>query len=196
MRPRDAWIGWGRVLHDQRLHPIANNTRFSVLPAARLPNLASRALALNLRRLSGDWQQIHGYPLLLAETFVDFARFTGARYRAANWQVVGSTRGFARRNGHYFAHGQPKQVLLYPLHRQARALLCAPTLPPRLEHAHATRHPDHRPVGGAATAPARPARLPPPRGQRHRLATVLTMAIAAVLAGSRGSAPSPSGPRA
>ena len=110
--PRDAWIGWGRVLHYQRLHLIANNTRFLALPAGRLPNLASRVLALNLRRLSGDRQQIHGHPLLLAETFVDPARFTGTCYRAANWQAVGSTRGFARRNGHDLAHGQPKQVLL------------------------------------------------------------------------------------
>jgi hypothetical protein len=119
---RDAWIGWGRVLHYQRLHLIANNTRFLVLPAGRLPNLASRVLALNLRRLSGDWQQIHGHPLLLAETFVDPARFTGTCYRAANWQAVGRTRGFARRNGHYVALGQPKQVLLYPC--TARPVRC------------------------------------------------------------------------
>ena len=184
--PREAWIGWGRVLHYQRLHLIANNTRFLVLPAGRLPNLASRVLALNLRRLSGDWQQIHGHPLLLAETFVDPARFTGACYRAANWQVVGSTRGFARRNGHYFAHGQPKRLLLYPLHRQARALLCAPTLPP------AWSSPMQRITLTTAQLEALQQRLRAlpdcrhPRGQRHRLATVLTIAIAAVLAGARG----------
>ena len=184
--PRDAWIGWGRVLHYQRLHLIANNARFLVLPAGRLPNLASRVLALNLRRLSGDWQQIHGHPLLLAETFVDPARFTGTCYRAANWQAVGSTRGFARRNGHYLAHGQPKQVLLYPLHRQARALLCAATLPP------AWSSPMQRVTLTTAQLEDLQGRLRAlpdcrhPRGQRHRLATVLTIAIAAVLAGIRG----------
>ena len=183
---RDAWIGWPRVLHYQRLHLLANNARFLILPHAHVPNLASRVLALNLRRLSGDWQRIHGHPLLLAETFIDTARFTGACYRAANWQVLGHTRGFSRHNGRYRAHGQPKQVLLYPLHRCARALLCAPQLPPawsapmqRVSLTTAQMEDLHRRL--RVLPDCRRA-----RGQRHRLATVLTIAIAAVLAGSRG----------
>ena len=110
-RPRDRWIGWPRVLQYQRLHLIANNARFLVLPEIRVPNLASRVLALNLRRLSKDWEAVYGHPLRLAETFVD-ARFSGICYRAANWQVLGQTRGFCRRNGHYAAHARPKQVLV------------------------------------------------------------------------------------
>lgn len=183
---RDAWIGWARVLHYQRLHLLANNARFLILPDVQVPNLASRVLALNLRRLCGDWQRIHGHPLLLAETFVDTARFTGACYRAANWQVLGSTRGFARHNGRYAAHGQPKQVLVYPLHRQARELLRAPELPPawstpmqRVSLSTAQMEDLHRRL--RALPDCRHA-----RGQRHRLATVLSIAIAAVLAGSRG----------
>ena len=183
---RDAWIGWPRVLHYQRLHLLANNARFLILPEARVPNLASRVLALNLHRLSEDWCQIHGHPLLLAETFVDTTRFTGACYRAANWQALGSTRGFARHNGRYTAHGQPKQVLVYPLHRRARALLCAPQLPPawsapmqRVSLSSAQMEDLHQRL--RALPDCRHA-----RGQRHRQATVLTIAIAAVLAGSRG----------
>jgi hypothetical protein len=183
---RDAWIGWPRVLHYQRLHLLANNARFLILPDAHLPNLASRVLALNLRRLSEDWRQIHGHPLLLAETFVDTARFTGACYRAANWQALGNTRGFARHNGRYTAHGRPKQVLVYPLHRCARALLCAPQLPPawsapmqRVSLSSAQMEDLHQRL--RALPDCRHA-----RGQRHRQATVLTIAIAAVLAGSRG----------
>jgi hypothetical protein len=183
---RDAWIGWPRVLHYQRLHLLANNARFLILPDAHLPNLASRVLALNLHRLSEDWRRIHGHPLLLAETFVDTARFTGACYRAANWQVLGSTRGFARHNGRYTVHGQPKQVLVYPLYRRARALLCAPQLPPawsapmqRVSLSSAQMEDLHQRL--RALPDGRHA-----RGQRHRQATVLTIAIASVLAGSRG----------
>lgn len=183
---RDAWIGWPRVLHYQRLHLVANNARFLILPDAHVPNLASRVLALNLHRLCEDWQRIHGHPLLLAETFVDTARFTGACYRAANWQVLGNTRGFARHNGRYTAHGQPKQVLVYPLHRRARTLLCAPQLPPawsapmqRISLSSAQMEDLHQRL--RALPDCRHA-----RGQRHRQATVLTIAIAAVLAGSRG----------
>jgi len=183
---RDVWIGWPRVLQYQRLHLLANNARFLILPGEQVTNLASRVLALNLRRLAADWRAVHGHALLLAETFVDTARFTGACYRAANWQVLGSTRGFARDNGHYRAHGVPKQVLVYPLHAQARALLCAPELPPTWS----------TPMQQVALSSAQMADLQQrlqslpdcrhARGQRHRLATVLTLAIAAVLAGSRG----------
>jgi len=183
---RDGWIGWPRVLHYQRLHLLANNARFLILPSVgHVPNLASRVLALNLRRLSTDWQRVHGHPLLLAETFVDRARFTGACYRAANWQVVGTTRGFARRNGRYTPHGEPKQALVYPLHPHARALLCAATLPA----------PWSTPMQSVALTSAQMEDLQQrlnalpngrrPRGLRHRQGTVLGIAIAAVLAGRR-----------
>ena len=51
-RPRDAWIGWAPVLRYQRLAFVANNARFLVLSAVRIPNLASRVLSLCLKRLS------------------------------------------------------------------------------------------------------------------------------------------------
>ncbi len=52
------------------------------------PNLASRVLGLSLRRLSEDIQAVHGYPALLAETFVDVSRFAGTCYRASNHLVL------------------------------------------------------------------------------------------------------------
>ena len=39
---RDAWIGWSREQQFSRLHLVANNSRFAVLEAGRVPNLASR----------------------------------------------------------------------------------------------------------------------------------------------------------
>lgn len=88
--PRDQWIGWDRTLQWRRLHLIANNVRFLILPDWHEPNLASRLLALNLKRLSQDWELYYGHPLLLAETFVDSARFRGTCYRAAGWHVHGT----------------------------------------------------------------------------------------------------------
>ena len=67
---RDQWIGWEPALQFKRLHLIANNVRFLILPDWHIPNLASHLLALNLKRLSQDWQLYHGHPILLAETFV------------------------------------------------------------------------------------------------------------------------------
>ena len=80
---RDKWIGWDQALQFKRLYLIANNARFLILPSWHLPNLASHLLALNLKRLSLDWHRYHGHPIVLAETFVDSARFAGTCYRAA-----------------------------------------------------------------------------------------------------------------
>ena len=87
--PRDAWIGWAKALQWQRIGLIANNARFLTLPGVQVRNLASQVLGANLRRLSSDWQAVHGHGLMLAETFIDPARFAGTRYRAANWIALG-----------------------------------------------------------------------------------------------------------
>ncbi len=128
---RDRWIGWLPSQQWRRLPLVANNARFVVLPCARVPHLASRVLGLATRRLNGDWRQRHGHGLLLAETFVDGARFRGTCYRAAGWQVLGQTRGFRRSAGRYVAHGEPKLVLIKPLHARSRELLSAAAAPTR-----------------------------------------------------------------
>lgn len=184
-RPRDRWIGWSAVLQYQRLHLIANNGRFLILPGASMPNLASRVLALNLQRLSADWRAVHGHPVVLAETFVETPRFTGACYRAANWQVVGTTRGYARRPGGYARHDQPKRVLLYPLQAQACHWLSSP-------HPHPAWSPSMQAVK-LSTAQMEQLHLAlralpdcrHRRGVRHGFSSTLTIAIAAVLGGAR-----------
>ena len=81
---RDRWIGWSSEQQFRRLHLIANNSRFVILTPERVPNLASRVLGLSLRRPCADIQAVHGYPALLAETFVDPARFAGTCYRVSS----------------------------------------------------------------------------------------------------------------
>lgn len=182
---RDRWIGWSPVLQYQRLHLIANNARFLILPDAHVPNLASRVLALTLERLSDDWRQVHGHPVLLAETFVETPRFTGACYRAANWQVVGQTRGFAKTAAGYVAHGCRKQVLLYPLHRKARDQLCALEPDPSWSHAMQAVTLGNKQMEDLSLRLRALPDCRKPRGLRHPFAAVLTIAIAAKLAGAR-----------
>lgn len=184
-KPRDQWIGWSQIIQYQRLHLIANNTRFLILPDLKIKNLASKLLSLNLKRLSSDWQAIYGHPILLAETFVETSRFTGACYRAANWQVLGQTKGFSRTGRRYCFNNRPKQVLAYPLVKFARKKLAA--LNP---------HPSWRwPMQSCALSNKqmedlllRLRKLPDvrkPRGIRHPYFTVLTIAIAALLGGGK-----------
>jgi len=116
---RDEYIGWDEPTKQRRLHLVANNTRFLILPWVRVRHLASKVLALNLRRLSADWQATWNHPVLLAETFVDGTRFRGTCYRAANWVCLGQTAGRKKRGNNYLHGGSKKALLVYPLRRHA-----------------------------------------------------------------------------
>ncbi len=189
--PRDQWIGWDRARQWRRLHLIVNNVRFLILPGWHQPNLASHLLALNLKRLSRDWEFYYGHPLLLAETFVDSARFRGTCYRAAGWQLLGQTRGFAKRNRHYWRHGQPKLVFVRPLVTDARSRLVAPFLPPLSSQRKETSwmiDVNRLPLEGedglidllkTLVDPRKP------RGVRHPVVTIVAIAVCAALSGAR-----------
>jgi predicted transposase YbfD/YdcC len=188
-RPRDTWIGWTPPLQWRRLRFIVNNVRFCLLPPAR-PNLASQVLARNLRRLSGDWERAYGHPVLLAETFVDPTRFRGTCYRAAGWQCLGTTRGFAKQNTRYVAHGTPKTVWVRPVRPGAAAALTAPFPPPCAgpQEDALILDPNRLPLEGAGGLMDLLRQVPDPRrrrGVRPPLRTVVALAVCAAVAGAR-----------
>jgi len=189
--PRDRWIGWDRALQWRRLYLIVNNVRFLILPEGQEPNLASRVLALNLKRLSQDWELYYGHPVLLAETFVDGARFRGTCYLAAGWQVLGQTRGFAKRNRHYWRHGQAKLVFVRPLVADARSRLIAPFLPPLSSQRKEISwmiDVNRLPLeGGGGLMDLLQTVVDPrkPRGVRHPVVTIVAIAVCAALSGAR-----------
>ena len=123
--PRDRWVGWKPGCQFRNLHLIGNNTRFLILgKPGEFPNLASYFLSAMTRRLSADWAKRYGHGLLMAESFVDPRHFSGAMYKASNWKFAGMTRGYARSNGCYQKpHGNPKQLYVYPLRRNATEML-------------------------------------------------------------------------
>ncbi|MGH3305460.1 MAG: DUF4338 domain-containing protein [Streptosporangiaceae bacterium] len=124
--PRDHWIGWDQTARKARLHLIAGNARFLILPNVHVPNLASHILARAARQLPADWQDRYGYAPVLLETFVDTNRFTGASYRAAGWTWAGYTKGRGKLDtGHQ--HTQPvKDIYLYPLQARCKHILTSP----------------------------------------------------------------------
>ena len=93
MQPRDRWINWSDEQKYERLQYITNNQRFLILPGVSIKNLASRVLALNVKRLSADWETVYGHPIVMVETFVDHSRFKAICYRAAGWVPLGMTNG-------------------------------------------------------------------------------------------------------
>lgn len=125
LKMREKWIGWSPRQRARRLGFVVNNSRYLVLPEReRLPNLASRALGLFLRRLSRDWEERWEHPVLAVESFVDETRYRGVCYRACGFEAVGMTAGYGRASrDFYHEHGEPKQLYLKELQPGARALL-------------------------------------------------------------------------
>ena len=112
---RDAFIGWSARVRQRHLHLIAYNTRFLILPWAKVRDLASHLLGRVARQISADWQQLYGHPIYLLETFIDPARFRGSCYRAANWICLGLTSGRGH-NARTSRRDQPrKELWVYPL---------------------------------------------------------------------------------
>ena len=120
---RDRFIGWSQELQSRRLRFVASNQRFCILPAGRRPNAASAVMARALRRLSTDWVDVWGHPVLLVETFVDPSRHIGTCYGASSFLYLGETAGYGRRSGRYVTHGHIKDVYVRELHRKARQVL-------------------------------------------------------------------------
>jgi hypothetical protein len=128
---REEWIGWTPRQKAERLGLVVLNRRFLVLAKTRMPNLASKSLALATKALPGHWEQAHGYPPLLAETFSDIEQYEGTCYKASHWIACGQTKGFERhRIDYYRKHGRPKKLWLKTLNRNTRRLLTAMDLPP------------------------------------------------------------------
>ena len=193
VKPRDQFLHWPARQVKERRHLVAQNSRFLVLPATgRWPNLASRVLKLVCARLAQDWQAQFGHPVLLVETFVDPERFHGTCYRAANWQGLGRTRGFARRGRDYYTDLQhPKELWVYPLGRGALRQLRAPVLAERLRAGGQTPPPlppvKTAQMSSLAAFLRRHVRDPrETRGVRHSISSVVATAALAVAAGCQG----------
>ena len=107
------------------MHLLAYNTRFLILPWVQVEHLASHILGRMAKIVPQDWQRLYAHPIYWLETFVDTSRFRGTCYRAANWQVIGTTAGRGHRAPTFEQTRPVKQMLGLPLHRRFRELLGA-----------------------------------------------------------------------
>lgn len=183
-KARDEWIGWTPSLKLQRLALVANNSRFLILPDVRVPNLASRVLSLNLKRLSHDWQAVHGHPLYLAETFVDPRFYRGTCYRAAGWLFLGNTSGFANHHGTYTHHGCVKSVFVRHLRPDATQKLADPYAQMELKAEVTSMKLSYQDADMLHKALLTIPDCRMPRGIRHNKLAILSIAICAALCGA------------
>ncbi|GFP43800.1 hypothetical protein HKBW3C_02930, partial [Candidatus Hakubella thermalkaliphila] len=72
------------------------------------------------RCISSDWMVRYGHPIYLLETFVDRNRFQGTCYKAANWRLVGQTKGRTRNDRHNAIRVSLKDIYVYPLDKNFR----------------------------------------------------------------------------
>ena len=189
LKARDQSIEWSDVQRERRLHLLAQNSRFVILADRQaLPNLASRSLSLCLQRLSDDWRQRYGHPILLVESFVDRQLFRATAYKASGWQALGYSAGFKRvAQDFYQRHDRPKELWVKELHPRAWQWLRARQLP-----AHLAGYEKSTPPACAvateqmASLFERFAQVPDWRqriGKRHGLPTTLAITALAGLSG-------------
>ncbi len=117
---RDRWIGWDAEQRRAHLHRVICLSRFLIRPNLKCRNLASRVLSMSLQRLESDFQQRYHYEPWLVESFVDTSGFSGGCYRAANWILVGQTKGRGRQDRFNQRQGTIKDIYVYPLERDFR----------------------------------------------------------------------------
>lgn len=193
LRPRDLWVGWSKDQLPARRHFLANNARFCILAQRQqLPNLATRALALNGARLSEDWMARWGHPIVALESFVDGQLFRGTAYKAAGWTRLDDTSGYARvAEDFYQLHERPKQLWVRALDAKLFPALRAPLLPAALAPFEKAPPPKPkryplRPRRLESLLDKLPADVPDPRGHKgrwHPWRAVLGIIVAAKLCG-------------
>ena len=123
LEPRDKWIGWSADDRKNRLFLIVNNSRFLILPNAHVKNLASRALSLAAKQIQTDWEREFGYVPVVLESFVDTNLYNGTIYKAANWILLGHTKGRGRMDRHHDSKQSQKAIFVYPLRSDYKDIL-------------------------------------------------------------------------
>lgn len=126
---RDEFIGWDKEQRERNNKHMAQNLVFCILPAADVPNLASAILSRAEDAVKRDWELRYGDELAALDTLVAKEWFDGTSYKAANWKMVGETKGvgfkqYRKEKDGYgsenmgrssFEHGIKKKIFVRPL---------------------------------------------------------------------------------
>ena len=130
LEERDRWIGWeGEDLIKNRNYVI-NMSRFLIRNLIKCKNLASFVLAMCVKQLATDYEAGFGYKPLIVETFVDTQSYIGTCYKAANWKLVGQTKGRGRNDTNHKSENSIKDIYLYPLDDKFREKMQLPEKQP------------------------------------------------------------------
>jgi len=129
LEDRDNWMCWDGPTRRRHLDKIIGMSRFLIRREVSCTNLASKLLSMVVKQMPEDFLERYGYRPLLIESFVDSFRFTGTVYRAANWELVGQTKGRGRNDRDQSAQLSKKAIYLYVLDSAFRKKLSLPEPP-------------------------------------------------------------------
>ena len=128
---RDKWIGWDAETRRAHLHYVVGMSRFLIRPSVRCHNLASKVLSMSMAVLPEDFERLYNYRPLLVESFVDTSCYSGTCYRAANWLLIGKTKGRGRQDRFNEYAVSKKEIYVYPIAKDFRDQI---GLPPDAGH--------------------------------------------------------------
>ena len=117
---RDKWIGWDTEQRRSYLDRVVGMNRFLIRPSVQCRNLASKVLNMAITALPDDFEHKYNYRPWLVESFVDTSRYSGACYQAANWILVGETKGRGRQDRLQQRALSTKAIYAYPMERDFR----------------------------------------------------------------------------
>jgi hypothetical protein len=123
LAPRDQWIGWNSRARRANLQGVIGLSRLLIRKEVRCSNLASKVMAMGLKKVGPDWQERYGHKPLLVESFIDRNKFTGKSYLAANWQLIGTSQGRGRKGPKKVNPLNAKDIYVYALDGKAREQL-------------------------------------------------------------------------
>lgn len=123
---RDEWIGWSFKQREDNLHRVVGLARLLIRCEVRCRNLASRILSLAIDALPADFKKRYGYEPYLVESFVDTEHYSGTCYQAANWRMIGRTKGRGRQDCHREAPETVKDIYVHVLRKDFRKKMALP----------------------------------------------------------------------
>jgi hypothetical protein len=124
LKSRDDYIGWSPDAREKNVRMIAYNSRFLILPWIRIKYLASHLLGKMSRQISDDWKSLYNHPIHLLETYIEPARFKGSCYQAANWKMIGLTKGQGIRERTNAQNRSIKEMFVFPCSKNYARELC------------------------------------------------------------------------
>jgi hypothetical protein len=126
LKDRDQWIGWDWEDRRSYLERVVGLSRFLIRNQVHCQNLASRVLAMSIKKMTTDFEKRYGYRPWLLESFVDISRFSGTCYRAANWLRIGQTQGRGRQDRKLERRETVKDIYMYVLNDDFRQQMGLP----------------------------------------------------------------------